>query len=329
VAAGVSGTLRAAGAALYGAAWEARRRSYAAGWLAPRRIAARVVSVGNLTVGGTGKTTLTLHLAERARALGLATAVVCRNYRPGPGGVGDEALLYRRRLGAERVFTGRDKRRLAGQAAAAGFAHVLVDDGFSHWGLERDLDLVLLDASDLRGGGALLPLGRLREPLRALQRAQVVVVTRVPAGDAPERWLEPVRRLAPAARFAAGRHQVRGMVRLTGEPLGGSAPRRVRVVTATGNPEAVAASARESGAEVVAVSAYRDHHWFTAAEAARERAQADAEGAALLVTAKDAVRWPTPGTSEGPFVLEVGWRWLAGGEEVEAMALAATSEASA
>ena len=315
--------LRAAGAALYGAAWEARRRGYAAGWLAPRRVAARVVSVGNLTVGGTGKTTLTLHLAEQARARGLSSAVVCRNYRPGPGGLSDESLLYRRRLGAERVFSGRDKRRLAGQAAAAGFAHLLVDDGFSHWGLERDLDLVLLDASDLRGGGALLPLGRLREPLRALQRAQVVVVTRVPAGDAPEPWLERVHRLAPAARLAAGRLEVRGLTRLSGEPLDTGAKRRVRVVTATGNPGAVADSAREAGAEVTGVSVYRDHHWFSRAEAARERAAAAAESAAVLVTAKDAVRWPEPAEREGPIVLEVGWRWLRGGDAVEALALAA------
>src|SRR5206468_6398053 len=80
---------RRAAAALYGAAWEARRRVYAAGLLSPQRIPARVVSVGNLTAGGTGKTTLTLHLAAAARAAGRNVAVVCRDYRPGPRGIGD------------------------------------------------------------------------------------------------------------------------------------------------------------------------------------------------------------------------------------------------
>src|SRR5262249_48949234 len=129
--------LLGAAARIYAAAWEVRRRGYALGMLKPRRVAARVASVGNLTVGGTGKTTLTLHLAARARARGLEVAVVCRRYHPGPDGQGDEEKLYRSALGAERVFAGERKRDLAARAAAAGFTLVLVDDGFSHWGLER------------------------------------------------------------------------------------------------------------------------------------------------------------------------------------------------
>ena len=78
---------------LYGAAWETRRRGYALGWLKPRRVGARVASIGNLTVGGTGKTTLTLQLAARAHARGIAVAVVCRRYAPGPDGEGDEEKL--------------------------------------------------------------------------------------------------------------------------------------------------------------------------------------------------------------------------------------------
>src|SRR6185295_11280718 len=105
-----------------------------------------------------------------------------------------------------------------------------------------DLDLVLLDARDPWGGERLLPLGRLREPRRALQRAGVVVVTRLAAND---------------------------------------------------DPDAVARTAAEAGLEVVGLSAYRDHHWFRADEVARERRLAERERAALLLTAKDAVRWPS------------------------------------
>jgi len=299
-------------AALYGWGWEQRRAAYARGWATPERVASRVVSIGNLTVGGAGKTTLTLHLAARARAAGLAVAVVGRRYRPGPRGRGDEEELYRARLGDAAVFAGRSKLECAHRAASAGAKLVLVDDGFSHWALARDLDVVLLDASDLWGGGRLLPAGRLREPRRALQRAEVVVVSRLPDDAAPAEWLERVRPYAPAARLAAGRHRVTGVR----DPAGGEVPARgaAHVVTATGNPRAVEASAREAGFEPVRLSAYRDHHWFTGEEAARE-ARAAGE-ATLLVTAKDAVRWPA-GAPRAPHVLEVAWEWIAGGDAVE------------
>lgn len=297
----------------WGALWELRRGAYQRGWLRPVRVGARVVSVGNLTVGGTGKTTLTLHLARAARERGVACAVVCRRYRPGPGGEGDEERMYRAELPAASVFAGRSKRDLAIEAARS-HALVLVDDGFSHWGLERDLDLVLLDASDPFGGGRLLPAGRLREPRRALQRASFVIVTRLPRGRDPLEAVASVRPWAPGARFAAGRHEVTRVVRAGGEAVSAGSP--VWVLTATGNPAAVADSASEAGLEVRGRTFLRDHHWFRREEIAEARGAAARAGALLLVTAKDAVRWPA-GEAADFAVLEVGWRWLAGGDDVE------------
>jgi tetraacyldisaccharide-1-P 4'-kinase len=94
-----------------------------------------------------------------------------------------------------------------------------------------------------------------------------------------------------------------------------------RVVTATGNPEAVAASAREAGFDPVTLSAYRDHHWFSEREARRELEAA--RGATLVLTAKDAVRWPAG--NGGHVVLEVAWEWLLGGDEAERLALSRES----
>jgi tetraacyldisaccharide 4'-kinase len=319
VAGGVIDRLSQAGAALYAAAWEARRAAYARGWLTPGRVAARVVSIGNLTVGGTGKTTLTLHLARRAIERGIRCAVVCRDYRADRSGLSDEAHLYRAALddgSTSRVFVGASKREQAARAAAAGFATVLVDDGFSTWSLERDLDVVLLDARDPWGGGALLPAGRLREPRRALQRAAIVVLSRVAPGEDPEPRLREVGAVAPAALLAVGRHRVRDVVPLNA----GDAPpatRRVRVVTGTGNPQAVATTAREAGLEVVSLATYRDHHWFSAAESRRELDAARRQGAAVLLTAKDAVRWRCPPHPGAVLVLRVDWEWVRGGEAVE------------
>lgn len=311
----MSGSVLGAASGLYGLAWEARRAAYARGWRSPERVAARVASIGNLTAGGAGKTTLALHLAARARALGVDAAIVCRRYRPGPEGEGDEERMFRAAVGASRCFAGRSKLELARQAAESGATLVLVDDGFSHWPLARDADLVLLDRTDLFGGGRFLPAGRLREPLRALQRASAVIVTRLAPGEEPGSLLEAVRPYAPAALLAAARHAVTGVHDPNGVPR--TARGAARVVTATGNPGAVEASAREAGFSPVVTSAYRDHHWFSRAEAERELAAATAAGSTLLVTAKDAVRWPREARGGAPAVLQVGWEWVHGGAAIE------------
>jgi tetraacyldisaccharide 4'-kinase len=297
--------------ALVAAAWECRRRAYAGGLLRPRRAAARVVSIGNLTVGGTGKTTLTLHLAERLRARDEAFAVVCRRYLPGPAGEGDEERMYAQALGRERVFAGQVKWREAERAAAAGARTVIVDDGFSHWALARDLEVVLLDAGDPWGGGALLPRGRLREPIRALQRADLVVVSRVADAAAADAAIAACRTAAPAACWAAGRHALTAVTRLDGSEV--AAAGAAHVVTATGNPEAVARSAREAGFAPVTLARYRDHHWFRDHEMRRELLRAGA--GTLVLTAKDAVRWPL--ADPRVRVLGVRWQWVRGGELAE------------
>ncbi|HUK63343.1 MAG TPA: tetraacyldisaccharide 4'-kinase, partial [Dongiaceae bacterium] len=133
------------------------------------------------------------------------------------------------------------------------------------------------------------------------------------AGRDPASRIEEIRRVAPAAGFAAGRHRVTGAAALDGGPFAPGG--RVRVVTATGHPRAVAASAAEHGFQVTALSAYRDHHWFTAAEAAAESTRAARDGARVLLTAKDAIRWPARDPEVG--VLEVAWEWVTGGDTVE------------
>ena len=306
-------------AGLFGAGWELRRRAYARGWKRPQKVRGRVVSLGNLTVGGTGKTTLALHLADAARARGERPAVVLRRYRPGPAGRGDEELLFQAALGEAAVFAGTSKLEQARAAAAAGHDLILVDDGFSHWPLERDLDVVLLDSGDLLGGERLLPAGRLREPLRALQRADFVVITRVDAGVDLEAGFARVRRLAPAALLAAGRHVARRAALLRG---GAFDANRVWILTATGNPAAVERSAIAAGYEVAGRTIFRDHHWFGADQVTAARAAAERSGARLLLTAKDAVRWPAGVDDGGAGVLEVAWEWVVGGEALEARVFA-------
>ncbi len=305
--------LAALGEALYARAWEARRGWYAAGRARQERVDARVVSIGNITVGGAGKTTCVLHLAREAERRGANAAIVCRRYRPGPQGEGDEERMYRAGVPGVRCHAGTSKRDLAREAAAAGAKLVLVDDGFSHWPLARDVDVVLLDRTDLFGGGRLLPAGRLREPLRALQRASAVAITRLEAGDDPAELIALARSYAPGALFGAATHRGAGVVSLDGRAVAASGP--ARVLTATGNPQAVARTAEQAGFGPVTLSAWRDHHWWSESEARREIERA--AGATLVLTRKDAVRWPLPATEGKVAVLEVEWAWVSGGEAIE------------
>lgn len=304
----------ALGESLYAGVWEARRRWYAAGRAVPARVGARVVSIGNLTVGGAGKTTCVLHLAREAERRGASAAIVCRRYRPGPEGEGDEERMYRAGVPRVRCHAGTSKRDLAREAAAAGAKLVLVDDGFSHWPLARDVDVVLLDRTDLFGGGRLLPAGRLREPLRALQRASAVVITRLEKDDDPAEWIALVRPYAPGALFGAATHRGAGVTGLAdGAAISAAGP--ARVLTATGNPQAVARTAEQAGFGPVTLSAWRDHHWWSQDEARREIARA--AGAPLVLTRKDAVRWPLERAEGKVAVLEVEWAWVSGGEAIE------------
>src|SRR5262249_51708596 len=155
-------------------------------------------------------------------------------------------------------------------------------DGFSHWRLERDLDIVLLDSHDLWGGGRLLPAGRLREPITAIQRAALVVVTRLGAGDDAGRWGEEGRRRAPAAVVAAARHAIASVRWLEGGACEERGP--AIVMTGTGNPHAVVLSAEEAGFAPVSLAAFADHHWFTPEQAKRQHASTRSAGQMLIVS---------------------------------------------
>jgi 3-deoxy-D-manno-octulosonic-acid transferase/tetraacyldisaccharide-1-P 4'-kinase len=228
---------------------------------AAQRLSRPVVSVGNLSVGGTGKTPFTLWLARGLRGRGWRPAILTRGYRSG-----EEAELYRRAGFA--AGQGRDR-----YAAARGLdADVfLLDDGFQHWALARDLDIVLVDALDPFAGG-LLPLGRLREGVGALDRARIVVATRG-RGRAP--WLE---RLTTAPVFTA---QVEAA---TFDAPGG----RLGAFCGLGNPASFRRTLAEMGVELEYFERFPDHHVYVDAELAALAARADA----LLTTEKDWLNLP-------------------------------------
>jgi tetraacyldisaccharide 4'-kinase len=289
----------------------ARNYGYVSGLVRVHRMPCRVVCVGNLTVGGTGKTPTVLALARAFARSGAKVCVILRGY--GRRGaevvvvsdgrdrllpwqeVGDEAVLLARRLPGIPVIVGGDRVR-AGALALQRFGPdtLLLDDGFQHRRLHRDLDLVLLDATDPFGGGKLVPRGRLREPIQGLGRAHAVLVTRVDQAVDLASLRQRLSGLAPDHPLAWAVHRPVRLVDLqSGEewPVGALAGRLVHAVSGIANPESFHRTLQGLGARLAGTLCFPDHHPFTEADLAHIAAEAKALGAEwILTTEKDAVR---------------------------------------
>jgi len=285
----------------YGAAVRLRNLAYERGLRRSCRAGVPVVSVGNITAGGTGKTPFVAWLAALLGRRGLRPAVLSRGYGAGGGGgLDDENELLRRLVPGVPVVVEPDRVRGAERAVREHSADVLVlDDGFQHRRLARDLDIVLVDALRPFGGGRLLPLGLLREPPSGLARAHVIVLTRCDLAS-PARLEELRRELAghaPRAEVATARHRPVGL-RPVGPPQGAEAPRLGELAGGVwgafcglGNPEAFRLTLRRLGADIVQFTAFPDHHHYRPAELARLMgAAAEAGCRGLLTTEKDAVK---------------------------------------
>ena len=313
-------------ALLYGAAMRSRARLFTNGCLAAHRLPCKVVSVGNITLGGTGKTPASLYMARLIHEAGLRVAVVSRGYkgraehqggivsdghtlRMTPADAGDEPYLMARHLlplGIP-VIVGGDRVR-SGRLAVERFAtQVLVlDDGFQHMRLRRDLNLVLLDAGQPFGNGHLLPRGALREPLSALARADACLLTRCPqtfiaripdddggreGAHLPHDHRHPVfpATHAPFAVEWIADGQVGPQQELP--PLDAMASRPVFAFSGLARNDDFQASLREMGFDLKGWKALADHHAYSREELAAIETLAARQGAELMVTTeKDRVK---------------------------------------
>lgn len=289
-------------ALLFSVIARARAWAYDRRILPSYEVGAPVVCVGNVAAGGTGKTPMIAWLARELRARDRRVGIVSRGYGASDAGPNDEALMLAEVLPDVPHEQDRDRVAAATRLVDAGLDVVLLDDGFQHRRLARDVDIVLLDAlrpfglpAPSSGGApvrAMLPRGLMREPLSALARAKAVVVTRADA--APPGRLEELRALAarhaPGAVFALASHAPVRLRARDGEgwverPLGDLHGREVDLLSGIGNPGAFEATARGLGAEVRDHRAYGDHHSFT-----QEELAGLGEDVPVVTTAKDAAR---------------------------------------
>ena len=282
-----------------------------------------VISVGNLTAGGTGKTPVVAMLANYFRRWGVNVALLSRGYRSQRGSVNDEALVLERLCPVPHV---QQPDRVAGAAHAVatfGSELLILDDGFQHRRLARDLDIVLIDATNPFGYGHLLPRGLLREPLHALKRAHLVLLTRADC-------ITRKTRTDIAGRIAAAAPHVpivdvsfppMRLVNASGEkrPLESLNEVPTLAFCGIGNPAGFAATLAAARIRPVDMIPFRDHHHYVASDLSRLARRAHALGAgAAVTTLKDLVklrddRLPQP-SSASVWAVEIGCEIVANSE---------------
>ena len=279
----------------YGIGVALRNIAYGRGWTKTHAAGVPVISVGNLTLGGTGKTPCVEWLANWCRARDLRVAILSRGYGA-EAGPNDEALVLEQNCPDVPHLQGADRAALAQVAVEELESEILIlDDGFQHRRLGRDLDIVLVDATCPWGHGWLFPRGLLREPASSLGRADVVMLTRcdMTSPEALSRLHEEVRRHAPGTPLVESEHRPTAWVNGDRElPIGSFAGRPVAAFCGLGNPDAFRRTLRSLGAEPIAWRTYPDHHAYSAADVddLRRWASALPADAVIATTQKDLVK---------------------------------------
>jgi tetraacyldisaccharide 4'-kinase len=280
----------------YGLAVRLRNGLYEYGWKRSHRAPATVVSVGNLTLGGTGKTPCVEYVAQVYRQHALRVAILSRGYGSNEGR-NDEALVLEENLPDVPHLQGADRVGLAMTAVEELESEILIlDDGFQHRRLKRDLDLVLVDATNPWGHGYLFPRGLLREPLRGLGRASMVVMTRSDQVDerTHARIQETIARYAPDVPLARTAHkpiELRNSEQNTA-PLETLKHRPVVAFCGIGNPRAFRQTLADLGASVSDFRIFGDHHGYTRTDVEELRgwAERQAKESIVVTTQKDLVK---------------------------------------
>ena len=330
---------------LYGAVTRTRLSLYRRGTFHTTRLDRPVISIGNITTGGTGKTPLVEYVARTLASQGKKVCILTRGYGrkdphlqvivsdgygvlASPSEAGDEPYLLATKLtGLAAVISSAD-RIAAGREAIKDFGTdcFVLDDGFQHLRLARDLNVVTIDATNPWGGGRLLPHGRLRESVEGMSRADCVVITRRDQVESVDALREEITKLTNGKPIFES--QMR-MVRVSPLKNGGeslAAPVRVGAFCAVGNAASFFNMLRRAGFEIAVERAFADHHVYSQEEIGEiVRSVRDAKAEALVTTAKDAVKLRTLSFSIPCYVVEIEIA-IENGERFTQLVLEATTK---
>jgi tetraacyldisaccharide 4'-kinase len=294
-----------------------------------KRLSHKVISIGNLTFGGTGKTPATIALAEEAKKRGFKSCILTRGYRgtaEGPCFVskgkepvldehraGDEALLMAEKLNGIPVIKGKDRYK-AGMFALSSLPSSLrpdlfiLDDGFQHWRLFRDIDILLIDSTNPFGNRRLLPLGSLREPIGAINRADIIVITKTPIypskgegkGEANKSQkskvkslIEEIKRYNSRASIFFAEHMPSKFIKTNGEimPNEWAKDKKFFGFCGIGNPQSFRATLLSVGINLTGFKTFRDHYRYNQSNIHTILSNAKRGGAEWIVTTeKDIMR---------------------------------------
>lgn len=310
---------------LYGAVTRTRLSLYRRGTFQTTKLDRPVISIGNITTGGTGKTPLVEYVARTIASQGKKVCILTRGYGrkdphlqvivsdgydvlASPSEAGDEPYLLATKLAGQAAVISSADRIAAGREAIKDFGTeaFVLDDGFQHLRLARDLNIACIDATNPWGGGRLLPHGRLREAPEGLRRADCVVLTRCDQVESVEALREEVRRLIDGRPIFESRMRPLRLVSLKNGSETIAAPERVGAFCAVGNPESFFESLRGLGYEVGLERAFADHHVYSEGDVDALHQLANETGAnALITTAKDAVKLKGMAFELPCYVLEI------------------------
>ncbi len=303
---GPAGALLRPLAGLYGAGVRARLALYRAGFLKPKTLPCKVISVGNITAGGTGKTPVTMHIARYLKDKGLAVVILSRGYGGslkeagvvsdghevllGPAEAGDEPVLMARRLKDIPVVVGAN-RFSAGELAIKKFSPdvIILDDGFQHIRLSRDLNILLIDGAVELGSSRLLPAGPLRESLAGLKRADMVLVKGGRLQERDRVLMREYNLIENGFVFKAT-----GVMELSegkARPVKAIKGRALLAVAAIARPHSFFSLLKDLGMSIAGAMTYTDHHAYNAGDIEAVRLKMRETGAeAIITTEKDGVK---------------------------------------
>ncbi len=272
------------------------RGSFALGLRKSHQLSRPVISVGNLTTGGVGKTPLIEYLISFLHGKGITPAVLLRGYMAGPASQSDESRLLREKFPGVAVVADKNRVRGADTAQARGKVDVfLLDDGFQHWRVKRDLDIVAVDATRPFGNGALIPRGILREPKDALKRAHLCVLTKTAAvsfekKQALIRQIKEIKDL-PVLEAVHQPDSLKDLSTGAETDLKEVKGRPVVGFCGIGDPRSFERSLGRIGVRLHALNAFTDHHVYSVPDVRRLITRArDAGVNTLITTAKDGVK---------------------------------------
>lgn len=302
---------------------------YDRGILRSRPLGVRTISVGNITAGGTGKTPLVAKIAAMLAESGEKVCILTRGYgrqnagsrvivadgnfiEDDPAIAGDEPAELARRLQSRAVIIADARRYEAGLWAKQkfGITTFVLDDGFQHRQVARDLDIVCVDATDPFSEGKMLPVGRLREPVSSLRRADAVVITRLNLVDSVEVIRRRIVAAAPDRPVFTCSSGIQLITKLSdylgNKPLPAEMPKRVLTFCALGNPSNFYRTLDLAGYEIAGSVAFPDHHFYRSNDVEKiEKAAVKANAHALVTTAKDAVKLKMAKFNAECYVVEI------------------------